>query len=904
MSGAKWDRMVRSFRIPGLRRIELEVDDELQFHIDARTSELVAQGLREAEAAQQARREFGDLGASRAELAEIDRRVHARERRADGIDVLRQEARYALRGIRREPGVAAGIILTLAIAVGANTAVFAMIDPLFFRVPPGLTDPAAVRRVFTVNPSDRSPTGTHVWRIFSYAEFRAIQAALAGHARVAVFASRDSVPLGRDTEASVAAVSYVTADFLPMLARVGRGRFFAVDEDDTRAPATVAVVSERFGRRHSGDSTDPVGETIELDGTPYTIVGVAADGFEGIELSAVDIWVPFSTNPRLVLDQQPWYERGGVSIPMVMRLGPAASEASVTARASLAYARVYAEPDSVTPGRSLLLGPIAEARAPITARQEVTIATRLAMVAGAVLLIACANVANLLLLRAVRRRREITVRLALGISRRRLAVQMFIEALVLGAIAGGVALIVGHWIGTALRLALLPRVDWIGALMDTRVISFALVLALLAALSAAVIPASIAARLSLTDNLAGGGHAATPRRSPVRAALLVLQTALSMILLVGASLFVRSLDAVTQVDMGFDVDRIVVASAFFDDGQRHPERASAFPDVAQRLASMPGISGVTYGSTAPLYSWYSFVPLFSADRDDEITTPGTRAEFIAISGDFFRVAGTRILQGRAFDASDTRRSPRVMVAGATMARTLWPDESPLGKCVSPRSKEVPCYTIVGIAQDVRGFRRLEETGQRFYIPFDQAPNEQTLPSVLFIRTVAGSSAAVAKQVQAELAAALPGARISSRSAESILSAELRPWRLGAILFGALGLLALTVAAIGVYSVVAFITGQRSRELGIRIALGAQATALVRMVVSQGVRVALVGIVVGSVGVLAAGRLASTLLYGVKPWDPLSIVVAGTILFVVATIACLGPALRSTRADPVAVLRTE
>ncbi|HEX9565700.1 MAG TPA: ABC transporter permease, partial [Gemmatimonadaceae bacterium] len=714
----------------------------------------------------------------------------------------------------------------------------------------------------------------------------------------------DSVPLGRGDDSAVAAVSYVSAEYLPMLARASRGRFFTNDEDDVHAPADVAVVSERFRRRQFGEDGDPIGRTIQLDGKGYTVIGVAGDGFEGIELSAVGVWVPFSTNPRLGLDQQPWYDRGGVSFPMVVRHLPGANDSTIATRASLAYARVYAESDSSTPGRSVLLGPLAEARAPISARHEVAIAMRLAMVAGIVLLIACANVANLLLVRAVRRRREIAVRLALGIPRWRLAVQLFVEALVVASMAMAAALIVGRWMGDALRVALLPRVAWIGAVVDGRVVVFTVAVTVLAALAAATVPAILAGRLQLASHLATGNPVSTTHRSPVRAVLLVTQTALSMMLLVGAGLFARSLAAVTRVDMGFDTARLVVASAYFADQQRHPERETAFPEVAERLASMPGVAGVAYGSTAPLHSWYSFVPLYSADRNAEITTPATRADYVAVSGDYFRVAGTRILQGRAFDAGDTRATPRVMVVGATMARTLWPDESPIGKCVSPRSKETPCYSVIGVAQDVHGFRRLEESGIRFYIPFSQTPSPRTLPSVLVIRTASTSPTIVAQIARTELAAALPGASITSRAAESMLSGELRPWQLGAALFAALGLLALTVAAIGVYSVVAFVVRQRSRELGVRIALGAQAPALVRMVVVQGASVVMVGIIVGTLGALVAGRLVSALLYGVTPRDPLSMMAAGVTLLVVGIIACLGPALRSTRTDPVVVLKSE
>jgi predicted permease len=839
-----------------------------------------------------------------AKLAAVDRRVRARAQRAGLRDAVQQDLRYALRGLRREPGFAAAVVLVLAIAVGATGAVFSLIDPLFLRVPPGLTEPGALRRMYTVNPSNRSVTGSHTWRLFSYAEFQAIRSAVAGRARVAVFVSRDSVPLVRNGDSSSAAVSFVTADFLPMLTRPGRGRFFGPDEDDVHQPTTVAVISARFQQRHFGVGVDPINQTLSLDGQRYTIVGVTTDAFEGIELSAVDVWVPYSTNRRLALEQQPWYDKGGVSLPMVLRLQSREHEAVVTARASLAYSRVYAAGDSATPGRAVILGSLLEPRAPISSPREVTIATRLAMVSLLVLCIACANVANLLLVRAIRRRRETAVRLALGVSRRRLASQAVVESLVLAALAAAAALLVSRWLGVGLRALVLPRVDWIGALPDWRVGSFVILLTLLATLVASLVALAFADRKPLVTDLAAGGHTTTWQSSRIRSVFLVAQTALSMLLLVGTALFVRSLGAVTRIDMGFDTPHLVVASAYFDDGRRHPERGTAFPEVAERLRGTAGITAVAYGSTAPLYSWYSFVQLFPSNGSEEITTPATRAEFIAVSGTYFSVVGTRIVKGRAFGATDSRGSPRVMVIGETMARLLWPDRDPLGECISIRSAGTPCHTIIGIAKDVRGFHRLEETAVRFYVPFSQVPNESTLPSVLLVRAGSAPPSTVAAMVRRELSRALPGASITARTAEDVLAAELRPWRLGALLFGSMALLALLVASIGVYSAVAFSIRQRTRELGIRIALGARAPMLMRMVLAEGVGVVTVGIVVGGLGALAAGRLVAALLYGVTPADLQSLIAAAAMLLVVGVLATLGPALRSTKANPVLVLRSD
>ena len=896
-----WAGLTRVVRV---RRVERDIDNELRFHLESRVAELIASGLSTDDAWTLARQEFGDVDASRRELAAVDRRVHERTRRAGMRDVFMQDLKYALRSLQRSPGLFAAIVLTLALAVGANAAVFSIIDPLFFRNPPGLINAESLRRLYTVNPNQRSPGGSHTWRIFSYAEYRAIRESVAGMARVAVFASTDSVPLIRGTDSAFAAVSYVTADFLPMLARTATGRFFTEQEDNVHNPVAVAVISERFRRRYFGETGNALDRTIDIDGVEYTVAGVVAGGFEGIEPSSIDVWVPFSTNPRLAQDQQPWHEKGGVFLPLVMSLRPGANEAEVIARASLAYARADASTDSVVPGRSVVAGPLSEARAPITKSKEVVIATRLAIVAGIVLVIATANVANLLLARAIRRRRETAVRLALGISRSRLTSQAVVEALVLAAVTSAAALIASSWMGTALRAFLLPRVDWIHTGFDARMVMLVIILTLLAALVASMIPATMAGRFSLTSDLAAGGHAVTTHRPALRAALLVTQTTLSMMLLVGTALFIRSLNAVANVDMGLDTSRLIVASAYFDDGQRHAERGTVIPDIAQRLSAMPEIANVAWGSTAPLYSWYSSVPLYDSRQPDELTTATNRAEYIAVSGAYFDVVGTRLLQGRAFDRTDTRGSPWVMVIGENMARTLWPGETPLGKCLHVRSRETPCHTIIGVAEDVHGFRRLEEMALRFYVPFSQSPSDRTLPSVILVRTSSSATAALASTIRAQLSLALPGALISSRPAEAILAAELRPWRLGAVLFGSLGMLALLVAGIGVYSVVAFVVRQRSRELGVRIALGASPPSLIRMVVRQGTGLVVIGVIAGALGSLAAGRFISSLLFGVSPHDVPSMVAGAGILLTVGVVACLGPAIRATRTNTMQVLRAD
>lgn len=898
MSESSWPGIRRAF--PRLRRrLDVDIDEELRFHLDSRVDDLVRSGRSADDARREALAEFGDVDASRRELLSVDRRLHARARWTDRLDRLRQDIRWALRGFRREPGLAASIVLILALAVGANTAAFSLIDPIFFREPPGLVDGSSVRRLYTVNPGRDTPR--HVWRIFSYAEYLAIRQALSGQARVAVFASRDSTLVMRESDSTHARVEYVTADYLPMLARAVRGRFFTEGEDDTRSPATVAVVGERFVARYFGPGVDPVGRSLRIGGKAFTVIGVAGGGFAGIEVSAVDLWLPFSANPRLALDQQPWVERGGVSLPLVLRLEPGADPASVEARASLAYAQAWLGDDTPPDGRGVVIGPLSEARGPINTPREVSTALQLAFVSGLLLLIAAANVANLLLARAIRRRRETATQLALGVSRRRLVRQHLVEALILASVAALAALVAGNWSGTLLRVTLLPQVDWISPALGLRLVAFTIAVTLAGTLLAAAIPALQAGRRDVLVDLAASSRDAARPRSPLRFSLLVAQAAMSMVLLAGAGLFLRSFNNVADVDMGVDVDRLVVASVFYDDRQRHPELGVALPEVANRLKAEPGIAGAAWGTGAPMYSWYSFVSLFEAGSDSAVAR---ETNFIGVSGTYFDVSGTRITSGRPFGVDDRRDSPRVMIVSPSLARALQGDRPALGRCVSIRQATAPCHTIVGIAEDAKGFRRVERPEHRFYVPVEQMPNPRTLPTVLLVRTGTMAPSAAAAISGTWLTQALPGASITSRVATSILEPELMPWRRAASLLAILSALALAVAAIGVYSSVAFTTRQRTRELGVRLALGAPASSLLRLVVREGAVAVVVGVAVGVAVTASAGSLISAALFEVAPGDPLSLGVAGGLLLLVGVGGSLWPALRSVKMDPAIVLRSD
>jgi predicted permease len=891
--------------IPLPRRVEREIDAELRFHLESRVEDLIAAGHTAESARQIAAAEYGNIDASRRELAELDRRIAARSRWTDRFDGIRHDIVYAARSLWRQPGFTIGVGLTLAIAVGANAAVFTLIDPLLFRPPAGVHDPSRVVRLYVNSPnSPRAVNGRAIGPYVSYPEFEAIRAASKGLAGIAAHRQFDSSLVNRGDDSAFVNVSYVTADFLSILGvRATRGRFFIAIEDDVDVPANVCVVSEAFAHRMFIDVERAIGQPLLVRKKPCTVIGVAGGGFRGISTSATDVWAPFSGQPRFGVGKVPWYRTADTYIPLIARLEPGADALSLATRASVGLVRAASQPRSSDEGRSVVLGPLIEGRGPLATPQVVAIGTRLAVVVAIILVIACANVGNLYLARAIRRRRETAMRLALGISRGRLIRQSVIEGFLLALLCGLAALFVAAWGGGVLRTTLLPRIHWIGAPLDTRVLAFSVVTVLLASLLAAIVPATVANQPLIVESLKLGLRGAGADGSRVRATLLAIQAALSLVLVVGAALFVQSLRNVQAIDFGIDTDHVVSASVFFLDGKAHREVETLIPQVVQNLPTMAGVRGVTYATGGPLVAWSSGVPLFESGRASEITSEGHRTDFIGVAAGYFEVVGTPIVAGRTFLASDRRDAPPVAVVSNSLAKTLWPNESAIGKCLIPDERRNPCYTIVGVARDVHEFRLMETPELHFYLPIDQVPRGHA-PLAIFVNADAGRLDAVTMSLTQTLTGTFPGGQVRVRSAATALAPQLRPWRLGAQLFGALGVLSLLVASVGVYSVVSFTVQQRMHEIGVRVTLGATAGDIIRHVVGRSSLVVAVGVVVGVAVTLIGGRFIASLLYGISPRDVPAIAVSASALLLVGAVASLAPACRAMRVDPATILREE
>jgi predicted permease len=544
-------------------------------------------------------------------------------------------------------------------------------------------------------------------------------------------------------------------------------------------------------------------------------------------------------------------------------------------------------------------GPIVRALGPGKREQELSISSRLAGVAIIVLAIACANVANLLLVRATRRRREIAVRCALGVSRFRLCEQLLTESVLLAVLGGVAAVAFAYWAATALRRLLLPNVQWADGAVDLRALAFVGTAALVVGVIAGLAPAFQATRPDLSNSLKAGARESAYQRSTLRTLLLVAQAALSVVLLVGAGLFVRSLNNVRALDLGYDVEHSVFVRPLF--GASSPpkaEIAATIPSVAERLASAPGVEAIAYSAGLPM-AFQSFGQLALPDRDSLPRLGDQRMPWYnSVSPGFLRATGVKLLEGREFSAADRAGAPGVLVVSQSMARAYWPGESPIGKCLIIGKRGSPCSTVVGVAADVHGMSVVEaphrQAPMQYYIPSAQA-NEYNAPQNIIVRIHSQNIGAFSRVAAQELKRAFPTMvrpRIVAMS--QTLEREFRPWRLGAVLFTAFGALALIVAAIGVYSVVAYAVTQRMHEMGVRIALGAGLSDIVGLVTTETFKVVAVGVALGILASLALGRLVASLLYGLSPRDPMVMAAAAVVLCAIGVAASLVPAWRASR----------
>ena len=644
---------------------------------------------------------------------------------------------------------------------------------------------------------------------------------------------------------------------------------------------------------------------------PCTIVGVTPPGFVGIADEGVPaVFIPATlygyglSLQRGRIDYHTTYHWGWLSV--LVRRKPDATLAATNADLTNAYRLSWAlERAQSTALRTFDAAhgrasaePVIRERGP-NASRVAKVAVWSAGVATIVLLIACANVANLLLARAISRRREIALRLALGASRGRLLSQLLTESLVLASLGAVAGVAAAQWGGTALRALFLPAAGATHVLGDVRTLGFAGAAALVAGLLTGLAPALRGARLSLAPSLKVGPREGTYQRSRLRTALLIAQGALSVVLLVGAGLFVRSLHNVRATRLGYDIDPVAIVSPNFR-GLRLPAQQRA--ELARRLVAastaMPEVEAAARGISVPF--WSTEMIGFYVPGIDSIGKLGRFSVQMA-SSDYFRTMGTRILRGRGITDADRADGQRVVVVSQGMADAVWPGRDPIGQCIMLDTRTAPCSMVVGVAENIHQNSLTEKESLQLYIPIEQLRPEE---AVVFVRT-RGASIAHADAIRRELQKLMPGAGyVSVTPMREVIDPSQRSWQLGATMFLVFGVLALVLAAVGLYSVIAYGVAQRTQEIGVRIALGAGVRDVVRLVLGEGVRFALAGVALGATVALGASRWLGPLLFSVSPSDPWVYGIVAVVLLVTAVLASAIPAFRASRVDPNVALRAD
>jgi predicted permease len=880
-----------------LRRdsVERELNDELRFHLERETEKYERMGLSRAEATRRASLAFG--GVERAKEASRDGRGTLL------LETTLQDLHYSIRGLRSKPAFTVGVVLTLGLGIGANAAMFGIVDRLLYRPPAYLRDASMTHRVYMSQIESGGATRTeHNTQFARYLDFLRLTHDFSS---IAAFQTR-TVAIGEAAEARERPVTVASASYFDLFdARPALGRFFTAREDSVPVGTPVAVLGYAFWQTEFGGRADVIGKTIRVDRVLCTIIGVAPDGFTGMTDQGVPaLYMPITTYAWGFRgrDYSKNYNWGWLELVVRRKDGVSVTDAaadlnnayrqSVIAEYQLNDAKL--DLDATKPKASLF--PVQLGRGP-EAGQEAKVVVWVGGVALIVLLVACANVANLLLSRAVKRRREIALRLALGVSRGRLIRQLLTESLVLAALGGVVGLAAAQWGGAVLRALFLPD-EPAGVVTDVRTLGIALVATLGAALLTGIVPAIAASRADLARSLAAASRDAGAVRSRTRTVLLVFQAALSVVLLIGAGLFVRSLQNVRGMRLGYDVGPLSVISLSLRGVKLNPTETNVLANrLIEAARGVPGVSGVTPVASVPFWS--------NEGRGlyvQGIDTVRKLGRFILQAGDtnYFRVTGTRILRGRGFVASDGPAAP-VVVVGDGMAKVLWPGQDPIGKCIRISDPAAPCTTVVGVAEEMR-MRALDDVREHtYYVPMTQYGDA---PSDIFVR-VTGDAADYSGAMRRALQPLMPGeAYVNVRPLRELIDPRMRGWEFGATMFLAFGGLALALAAIGLYSVIAYGVAQRQKELGVRIALGASRGSVVRLVVGGGVRMVAIGVGIGALIALWSSRWLAALLFDESPKDPVVYAAVAGVLVIVAIVATALPAVGAARVDPNVALRAE
>jgi putative ABC transport system permease protein len=877
---------------------EARIVRELATQLEDCCREAIARGVSEAEADRLTQAQVADWDAMARDLRRADR-AHARPRMERVIASIEEvhhptpgalkmladlltDARYAVRQLIKTPGFTVVAVLTLAFGIGATTAIFSVVNTVMLRPLP-YPDAERLVRVFERVPQygrfSVAPANFLDWRqqntVFE---------------RIAAYAPGSDTFAGTDGPERIprASVSWDIFELLGVAPALGRG---FREEEDAPGRNGVVVISHGLWQRRFGSDPGVLGQTISLSGTPVTIVGVMPAGFYFPNREA-EFWRPiaFAANPT----------RGGHFLGVIARLKPAVTLAQADAemrtiaeRLAVQYPQNSRDESAETAVlRELIVGPV-----------RPMLFTLLAAV-GVVVLIACANVANLLLVRASVREREIAIRTALGAGRRRIAMQMLTESLVLAVAGGALGVLLAYLAISPIQsmgVGTIPRVTELA--LDPTVLVVTLLVTLGTGVIFGLAPAWQAARGGAGAALKEGGRSSTGSSGRwMRHSLLVAEVALSIVLLVGATLLIRSFAKLTSVDPGFDADRVLAFQVALPPGA-YPEdhhRVAFYDRLLDRLRGLPGAEAAAMTQALPMRGDY--VLSFEiqgrppAQPDDEQS-----ANHRVVSPEYFAAMGIPLLRGRLLSERDTQTTPMVAVVDQAFVQRHFPSEDPIGRGIDIGNGTDGFYEIVGVVGDVHHGGLDATATPTMYVPY-----KQDVFSAMWIVVKTGgdpaSLAGMARQSVRELDGALPAFSIMPLA--EVVNESVAQRRFSMMLLGLFAFVALFLAAVGLYGVVAYTVSQRTQEIGLRMAIGAEPGDVMRMVVGGGMKLATIGVAIGVAGALALASLIASMLYGVTAFDPASYVVTAAVLLVVAALACWIPARRAMRVDPLVALRQE
>jgi len=875
---------------------EAAIIEELAQFLEDCYAELRSSGLTEAEAHQRTIAELSGSEMLQHELWRVERQI-PQEPIVPGINWrkkmiadLWQDLRYGARMLLKQPGYTLIASLTLALGIGANTAIFSMVNALLLRQLPFVDADRLVLLAERSSGGQRQPVP-----YLNFADWRTRAQSFAG---MAISAPRSFNLTGVDNPRRLSG-RRVNWNFFPLLGVSPQlGRLFT-EADDRYGSSRTVVLSHGVWEHYFGGAANIIGKSLLLTSETYTVIGVLPPGFEYFE--AADVYVPI----ELFLEPDTGMTDRGTSFDSsyaVARLKPGVTLEQANKEMATVGQQLAQEYPKINGGRSAQ----AEALQDVMSESVRRSLWVLFGAVGFILLIACINVANLLLVRAVERQKELAVRLALGAGRWRIVRQLLSESLLISALGAAIGLLLGRWMLAGLLALAPPEIPGLNRVgLDITVLLFTLGIAALTSVLFGLLPALRASKIDLQTALKDGGRLTTGvAREGIRKALLVAEISLSLVLLAGGGLLLRSMYNLLNVDPGFDPDNLLTMRFELSDKKYNPQTGRIFYDEClARVQAVPGVRSVALSQSLPIAGsyWGSF--FVAADKSTPSRADLPVSDYLRVSANYFETLGLRMLRGRWFNAADTPESAPVAVINETLARRIWPGEDPIGKRVKNGFPEGNgrWREVIGVVSDIKLNGVEQATSMQTYLLFSQAPGTAL---GLIVRTQGDPLAAVASIEQAIHTVDKDMPIYAVWTMDQLLGDSLAQRRLTMFLLTSFAVLALLLASVGIYGVIAHIVRQRTRELGIRLALGAQSVDVLKLILGQGLKLALIGVALGLAAAFALTRWMGSLLFEVAPTDILTFSLIAVVLLCVALIACWIPARRATKVDPLETLRAE